>query len=204
MVELHVVHDHQLGEVMNELRTFVEEGRVVFIAFDNEMLRVAQAGALAEIRGNAADQVSGGFSSGFKYPSQQRRGGGFAMRAGDDEIMASTEEKLLQRFGKGKIKELAVENRFHGGVAARHGIADDDEVRGGDILRTEPRCDFHALGFQECGHRGVDVFVLSGDLKSAIAHGGGDGAHRRAADAEEVDVLWASGHRDSSALLLIP
>ena len=117
------------------------------------------------------------------------------MRAGDNEIMASAEEKLLQSFGQREVEEFAIKNRFHGGVAPRHRVADDDEVRGGNILRTEPRCDFNALGFQECGHRGVDVFVLSGDLKSAMAHGGGDGAHRRAADAEEVDVLCASGHR---------
>ena len=69
------------------------------------------------------------------------------MRAGDDEIMASTEEKLLQRFRKGKVEELAIENRFHGGIAARHRVSDDDEVGGGNILRTEPRCDFYALGF---------------------------------------------------------
>lgn len=69
------------------------------------------------------------------------------MRAGDDEIMASTEEKLLQRFGQRKVEEFAIENRFHGGIAARHGVADDDKIGGGNILRSEPRCDFHALGF---------------------------------------------------------
>ena len=118
--------------------------------------------------------------------------------------MASTEEKLLQRFGQREVEEFAIENRFHGGIAARHRVADDDEVGGGNILRTKTRGDFYALGFQKGGHWGVDVFVLSGDLKSAIAHGRGDGAHRRAADAEEVDVLRAWAHRDFSALLLIP
>ena len=41
VVELDVVHDHEFGEVVDEFRAFVEEGGVVFVAFDNEILRVA-------------------------------------------------------------------------------------------------------------------------------------------------------------------
>ena len=36
VVELDVVHDQQLGQVMQELGALVEKGGVVFIAFDDE------------------------------------------------------------------------------------------------------------------------------------------------------------------------
>ena len=43
VVELDVVHDHKLGQVVNKLRALVEKCRVVFVALDDEMLRLPQA-----------------------------------------------------------------------------------------------------------------------------------------------------------------
>ena len=40
VIELDVVHDHELREVMNELRALVEKRAVVFVAFDDEILRI--------------------------------------------------------------------------------------------------------------------------------------------------------------------
>ena len=39
MIELEVVEDDQFGEVVEEFGTLVEEGGVVFIAFEDDVLR---------------------------------------------------------------------------------------------------------------------------------------------------------------------
>ncbi len=49
VVELDVVHDDALGQVVEELRALVEEGGVVFIAFQHVELRVGEMRAAAEV-----------------------------------------------------------------------------------------------------------------------------------------------------------
>ena len=49
VIELDVVHDEQLGQVMNELRAFIEKRGVVFVALDHEIFRVIEAGALPKV-----------------------------------------------------------------------------------------------------------------------------------------------------------
>ena len=55
VIELDIVHDHQFGQVMNELRTLIEKCGVVFVPFDHEIFGIVQARALAEIFRNAPD-----------------------------------------------------------------------------------------------------------------------------------------------------
>ena len=45
-----------VGKIVQELRALVEEGGVVFVAFEDEMLAVAEMKARAEILRDAADQ----------------------------------------------------------------------------------------------------------------------------------------------------
>src|SRR5262245_58992595 len=47
MIELQVIDQANLGKVMNELAAFVEEGRVVFVAFDDEPFAVGETRPLA-------------------------------------------------------------------------------------------------------------------------------------------------------------
>jgi hypothetical protein len=49
--------------------------------------------------------------------------------------------------------------------------------------------DRDALLLQKRGHRRVDIVVLTGDGKAAVAHCSGNRSHRSAADAEKMDVL---------------
>ena len=81
---------------MNELRALVEKGGVVVVAFDHEIFRVIEAGALSQIGRNAADHITWFEPGRFQDPSQQRGGGCFSVRPSDDQIFATTQEKLLQ------------------------------------------------------------------------------------------------------------
>ena len=131
---------------MDEFRTLVEERGVVFVAFDNEIFRVPQTGSLAEIRGDASNEVTGFESCRFKYPSQNRGGRGFAMCAGDDQIVASAQNEMTQRLGHREVEQLAVQNGLHSRVATRHGISDHDQIRTRNILRLESLSDGDPLG----------------------------------------------------------
>ena len=70
-----------------------------------------------------------------QQPARQRRRRGLAVRAGDDDRPRAPEEVLADRLGQRAVADLAIEHLLELGVAARDGVADDDEVEvGGDVL----------------------------------------------------------------------
>ena len=56
VIELHVRQNQRVGKVVHELRTLVEEGRIVLVALQNEGLPLAKLKTGAEILRDAADQ----------------------------------------------------------------------------------------------------------------------------------------------------
>ena len=98
---------------MNELRALIEKGGVVFVSFDDEILRIVEARALPEIFRDAADHVTRiEFAPGHD-PGEQRGRGRLSVRAGDDEIVPAAQEKLLQHFRERGVVKLPVQDRFH-------------------------------------------------------------------------------------------
>ena len=100
MVELDVVHDDQLGHVVDEFAPLVEEGGVVFVAFEHDVLGIAETRPLAQVFGDAADQITRLQPRAFQNPREQGGGGGLAVGAGDDEVVAAAQEEFLERFGE--------------------------------------------------------------------------------------------------------
>src|SRR5439155_12385037 len=72
VIEFEVADDRNFRAVMDELAAFVEEGGVIFVAFDDEPFAVSEPGALAEIVRNAADEVARVKAVVFENPRQQR------------------------------------------------------------------------------------------------------------------------------------
>src|SRR6478736_1078318 len=85
VIELEVVHDGNLGQVMDELAALVKERGVVLITLDDEPFAVREARTLPEIRRDTADQKARIATVVLKHPSQQRSSRGLAVRAADDE-----------------------------------------------------------------------------------------------------------------------
>ena len=56
MIKFHRCQDDRVGKVVQEFRALIEEGSIVFVAFEDEVLSLAQMKAGAKIFGNAADQ----------------------------------------------------------------------------------------------------------------------------------------------------
>ena len=163
--------DRDLRQVMDELAALVEKGGVVFVALDDEPFAVGEARALAEIIRNAADQVARVEAVVLENPRQQRGRRGLAVGAGDDQRTLAANEELLEQFRQRAVGQLVVQHVLGFRVAARDGVADDDEVGlvrqvllgvAGDHLDLAVR--------QERGHGRIDVLVGAGDLDAFFLH----------------------------------
>ena len=184
------------GQVMDELAALVEKRRVVFVALDDEPLAVGETRALAEIVRDAADEKAGVQPVVLEHPGQQRSGGGFAVRAGDDQRAFAANEKFLQQFRQRAIAQFVVQHEFRLGVAARNGVADDHQVGfAGQIGFRVARHDLDFFGREERGHRRIDILVRAGDGEALVAHRRGDRRHGRAADADEMNRFDLRKHR---------
>src|SRR5579859_3334983 len=84
VIKFEVVDNGHFGQVMNELAAFIEKSGVVFVAFDDKPFAVGEAGALAKIGWNAADQVAWVEAIVLENPGEQRRRGSFAMGPSHD------------------------------------------------------------------------------------------------------------------------
>src|SRR5437773_460607 len=128
VIELDIADDGALRQVMNELAALVEKRRVVFIPLDDEPLAVREPRALRQIVREAADEVTRIQPVMLEHPGQQTRGRGLAVRARDDDGAFAANEKLAQQIRQRTKPQLVVETELRLRIAARNGVADDDEV----------------------------------------------------------------------------
>ena len=120
------------------------------------------------------------------------------MRAGDDKIVPAAQEKLLQDFRQRGVVKLPVQNRFHFGVAADHGVSDDDDLGvGRNIFGAIPLMKRDPLALEKGRHRRINIFVRAGDGEAALAQRRGDRSHRGAADAKEMKISGSADHANS-------
>src|SRR5262245_46409914 len=124
----------------------------------------------------------------------------------DHEIMAPAQEETPEHFWQRQIKKLSVQHRFHFGVATPHRIADHHHVRiHRDVFSGIALHQRNSFLLKEAGHRGVNIFVRSGDLKAAFLQRDSNRAHRCSANSEEVKtvgrVLHGSNFYDAPAAL---
>ncbi len=83
----------------------------------------------------------------------------------------------------------ALEQRFDDRHAARHDIAHHHHVRSRrELARIEARDELDAQRLELRAHGWIDVLVRTGDAMARGLGDGGDAAHERAADAENVNV----------------
>ena len=106
---------------------------------------------------------------------------------------ASTQRSLQhlarQPFRAGDVRNVAFEQRLDDGQPARHHVADHHHVRRGLELRgLEPLRDLDAERLELRAHGRIDVAIGAGDAMPGGLGDGGDAAHERAADTEDVKV----------------
>src|SRR5579872_771620 len=169
VIELDRSENDGIGEIMQELRSLVEECGVVFVALENEVVDIAEVKAGAEILGDTADQKRRIESGGVEYPRKHGSRGGLAMRSRDDQDFFVSQEFVVQQLWQRAKWDSLIENMLQFDVAAGHGVADYNQVWARfDIPGVERLCDRDAQAAQEVGHRRVRGGVGSGDVEAAL------------------------------------
>jgi len=192
--------DEVVGMVVEEFRGLVPVGGIVFIALEDKFLAAGEAIALAKILGDAADEEIRLFPGHMKNPGEHGGGGGFAVSAADDDRVPSRQEFFFEDFGKGAIRQLAIENFLHLDIAAGNGVADNNEIRRRSQMRGIEHAGIRdAQGFKERRSGRIDAGVGTGDAIATLAQHSRKRSHRRAADADHVDVLHRFPFRQRTA-----
>src|SRR5208283_5296447 len=115
--------------VVQKFWTAIEEGGLVFVAFDDEFFPAAEAvAAITKIRRHTAHQEIGFAPGDVKNPRQHGRGGGLAVRSGNHDGGVARDEILLEELRHGAILQFLVENIFNFWIAARDYVAYDAQV----------------------------------------------------------------------------
>ncbi len=189
VIKLKVVQHRRAWTVVHELGALVEKGAVVLVRLDDEERRAPQARGNPEVLRHPADEKAGRHAGVFQQPGQQTGGRGFAMGAGYRQYPAILQHMPRQPFGAGHVGHALIQHVLHCRVAAGHGIADDDHVRGRlQMLGTVPLLQGNTL-FAELGtHRRIDVGVRAADLMAQFACQQRQRPHERTADAENVEM----------------
>ena len=129
MIEFDVVDNRDFREVVHELRAFIKIGRVVFVAFDDEVVAVGHAKTDPKVLHYSAHQERRIQSGLIDYPGRQAGRGRLAVRAGNDQRTTPTNEFVFQNFGKRPIDEPPIQSLFNFRIAARNRVADDNAIR---------------------------------------------------------------------------
>lgn len=196
MVHLQVVQQGDFGEVVDELAAFVEERGVILVAFQDEPRRVGEPRALTQVGRDTADEERGIQSGALEHPGEQRRGGGLAVGAGDDQRAFPAQKAFLEQLRQGAITQLVLQHEFCLRIPARNRVADHHQIRAmGEVGFRITRARNDPAGRQEGGHGRInDVLVGTGHGIAAFAQGDGNAGHGRAADANEMDALKIGKH----------
>src|SRR4051812_5237670 len=92
MVEFDVVNHSDLWQVVHEFRLLVEVGGVVFVTLDDKVWTVSHAKAGVEILYDPADEKARVKAADLANPRRETRRRGLAVRAGDHQRTAATNE----------------------------------------------------------------------------------------------------------------
>ena len=194
VIELDVVDDHRIGQVMQELRPLVEEGAVVFVAFQDEQVARSQFRPGLPADGDAADDVAGVQAGLVEHPGEHGRRRGLAVRARHHDRFAVPEEEGLERLGHGCVPDLPRQDRLGLGIAPRDRVSYDHEVRRRiQVGSGEPPGHGDLLFRKHRAHGGIHVFVASGYPVAEGFEHNGERSHPRTADGHQMDVK-RSGH----------
>jgi len=86
VVEFNIIENDKFGKVVEELASFIGEGGVVLVSFENPEGAGTVMTAAWEVEGNSTDEPAGMETCFFKKESEHGGGGGFAVGARNDEV----------------------------------------------------------------------------------------------------------------------
>ena len=103
--------------------------------------------------------------------------------------MAPLQHRFSQPLRTAGVGRACIEDGFHQCIAARHHVADDEDIGlDGHLRRAEAFDQLDAQRLELIAHRRVDVGIAAGDAVAGFTRQRRQSAHESAADAEDVDV----------------
>ena len=127
VIKFQIIQDRGFRTVVNKLAALVEKRRVVFIRFDDKKLgflvATGQACRNTEVHRHAAYQKARIVAGIFENPRQHSRSGRLAMGTGDGKHPLTLQDMLAYPLWPGCIRQTAIEDFFHQGIAARDYVA---------------------------------------------------------------------------------
>ncbi|MND59197.1 hypothetical protein D3C80_503910 [compost metagenome] len=181
MIELKIIEDQRARAVMHELGALIEEGAVVFVSFNHKERAFAQTGRNVEIARHAADHKARLIAAGFQNPGRHPGRRRFAVRTGNRQHPAVAQDKVMQPLRARHERNIAFQHRFHTRVTARHGVADDNQIRfnvqlAGIISLNK----IDALFLKQGAHRRIHIGVRTRHLMAQRARQHCQSAHESA------------------------
>jgi hypothetical protein len=200
VVELDRGQDQRVRVVVEELRRLVEEGGVVLVALDDEVVARTLAKRAAEVERDAADQQGRIPARRGQHLGDEVRRRRLAVRPGDGDAVAARDRQLVERVRERAVGNAGLDRRLRLGIVGADRVPDHDEVGLGieDVSGRESLEHVDAPVRERGAHRRVQLLVGAGDVDAARLQEARQRPHARAADGDEVDTL--EPFRDRGAL----
>src|SRR5258708_38093152 len=156
---------------MHELWPLVEVSRVVFVAFDDEVIAVRNLKARAKVLHDSADHERGIKSALIDYPRGQTGGRSFAMGTSNHQRPVAANEFFLVNFRQLAIKQPATESMFDLRIATGNSVPNHDAIRRRFQMRSVvPLHQADAESGKHRGHRRSEGFGSSAAPQSEALH----------------------------------
>ena len=201
MIEFDRSENDGVGKVVQEFRTLVEEGGVVLVAFEDEVLALAEMKARSEIFSNAADQERG-----------------IAVQRDERSRRASTLSSSCRAFRRRPILLSRARNSSCSNCGSEQNgmrwsrMCSSSALPREMALPTTTKSGFGSRFFASNGwatgmprsrekirHRRIGGGVGTGDAVSALLEHSGQRGHGGAADADQVDVFCIDSYYENQS-----
>ena len=114
------------------------------------------------------------------------------MRPGHRQNPLVVQDVFIQPLRPGHVGQARIEDGLDQRITARNHVAHDEHVGAlryaRKLFRTPAFGEADPERRQLSGHRRIDVGIATGDGVARALRNGGDAAHERAADAQDVQV----------------
>src|SRR5262245_48101686 len=165
VIEFHAGENDAVGFVVQKLRSFVKESRVILIPLDNHPTTVSLAKSAAEVERNPTDKKTWIPPRLIQNPRHQRGRGGLPVRPCHYDRPVRIDEKSAQRLRERHIGDFFFEHGLCLRIISRNGVTDNSEIgTPRNIFLTVPGIDRNPQLSKKVTHRRINVLIRTGYL----------------------------------------
>ena len=126
MIKFEIINDQRIAKVMYKFRAFVKKRTVIFIRLNHKVLTVAKPCRYSKVLRYSPNQEAWFMTRNIENFCQHAAGAGFTMSARNRQNIFVAQNRLTQPLRPRDIRKLMIEHVLNTGIAAGHGIANDN------------------------------------------------------------------------------